>query len=84
MASRIEYNVEKMYDRSPQHGYLEVQVTFEEKAPPHAAKDLSFAQVVVSLPKADVGSKSFDAIRAMALSKAVSFMEECVKSAAKG
>lgn len=80
MASRIEINVEKMFDRGPKYGFLEVQVTFEEKAPPHSAKETGFAQVVVSLPKAEVGSMSFDQIRAMALSKALSFMGECLKS----
>jgi hypothetical protein len=84
MASRIEYNVEKVFDRGPKHGFLEVQVTFEEKAPPGAAQSTSFAQVVVSLAKAEVGSKSFEELRVMALSKAVSFIEECARSAAKG
>jgi hypothetical protein len=35
---------------------------------------------MVPLPKAEVGSMSFDEIRAMAISKAVSFMEDCIKS----
>jgi hypothetical protein len=83
MEPRIEYNVEKMFDRGPKYGFLEVQVTFEEKAPPGSTKGVGFAQVVVSLAKAEVGSKSFEEIRVMALSKAVSFMEECVRASAK-
>lgn len=78
MASKIQINVEKMFDRSPQYGFLEVQVNFEEKPTP--AKGVSFASVIISLPKAEAGSMSFDQIRAMALSKALSFMEECIKS----
>ena len=78
MASRIEINVEKTFDRGPTYGFLEVQVSFEEKAPP--AKGMSFGQVMVPLPKAEVGSMSFDEIRAMAISKAISFMEDCIKS----
>jgi hypothetical protein len=78
MASKIQVNVEKMFDRGTQHGFIEVQVNFEEKASP--AKGVSFASVIVSLAKADVGSMSFDEIRTMALSKALSFMEECTKS----
>ncbi len=80
MASKIEINVEKMYDRGPKSGFLEVQVTFEEKGPPHSDKGPGFAQVIVLLPKTEVGSVSFDQIRAMALSKALSFVQECLKS----
>ena len=78
MASRIETNVEKTLDRGPTYGFLEVQVSFEEKGSPD--KGISFAQVIVPLAKAEVGSISFDEIRAMALSKALSFMEDCIKS----
>ena len=81
MASRIEHNVEKMFDRGPTYGFLEVQVGFEEKALPGAAQGVGFAQVIVSLAKAEVGSMSFDKIRVMALAKALSFMTECIKSA---
>ena len=77
MASRIEFNVEKMLDRGPKYGFLEVQVNFEEKASP--TKGMSFAYVIVPLAKAETGSMSFDEIRAMALSKALSFMEDCLK-----
>jgi hypothetical protein len=77
MASRIEINVEKTFDRGPTYGFLEVQVNFEGKASPEG---MSFGQVMVPLPKAEVGSMSFDQIRAMALSKAISFMEDCIKS----
>ena len=77
MASKIEINVEKTFDRGSTYGFLEVQVSFEEKASP--AQGMSFAQVMVPLPKAEVGSMSFDQIRAMALSKAISFMEDCIK-----
>ena len=80
MASRIEFNVEKTFDRSPSYGFLEVQVSFEEKASPDPAKGPSSAYVIVSLAKAEAGSMSFDEIRAMALSKARSFMEDCLKS----
>ena len=80
MASRIEINVEKTFDRGPRYGFLEVQVSFEEKASPTPAKGATSAYVIVSLIKAEVGSKSFDEIRAMALSKALSFMEDCLKS----
>ena len=80
MASRIEINVEKTLDRGPNYGFLEVQVSFEEKAPPGPAKGESMAYVVVPLAKAEMGSMSFDEIRAVALSKAISFMEECVKN----
>jgi hypothetical protein len=78
MASRIEINVDKTFDRGPTYGFLEVQVSFEEKAA--ADKGMSFGQVMVPLPKAEVGSMSFDQIRAMALSKAISFMEDCIKN----
>ena len=78
--ARIEMNVEKMLDRGLKYGFLEVQVSFEEKPSPE--KGVSLASVIISLPKAEVGSMSIDQIRAMALSKARSFMEECVKSAA--
>ena len=78
MASKIQVNVEKMFDRDPRYGFLEVQVNFEEKD--SSAKDTNLAYVIISLPKAKVGSMSFDEIRAMALSKAVSFMEDCIKN----
>jgi len=78
--ARIEINVEKMLDRGPKYGFLEVQVSFEEK--PSPVKGMSLASVIISLPKAEVGSMSFDQIRSVALSKARSFMEECVKNAA--
>jgi hypothetical protein len=81
MASRIEVNVEKMLDRGPEHGFLEVQVNFEEKAP--IAKGVSFASVIVPLAKGEAGKMSFDELRAMALSKAISFMEECTKRSDK-
>jgi hypothetical protein len=78
MASKIGINVEKTFDRGPTYGFLEVQVSFEEKTSP--AKGMSFGQVMVPLPKAEVGSMSFDQIRAMAIAKAISFMEDCIKS----
>ena len=78
MGSKIEFNVEKTFDRGPKYGFLEVQVSFEEKAP--TDKGVSFGQVVVPLPKAEVGSMSFDQIRTMALAKAISFMETCIKN----
>ncbi len=78
MASRIEINVERMLDRGPKFGFLEVQVSFEEQGSP--AKGISFAHVIVPLPKAEVGKMSFDDIRSMALSKARSFMENCAKN----
>lgn len=78
MALKIQVNVEKMFDRGPQHGFLEVQVNFEEKVSP--AKGVSFASVIISLPKGEAGNMTFDQIRATALSRALSFMEECVKS----
>lgn len=81
MASRIEWNVEKTFDRGPKYGILEVQVTFEEKPPPGSSEGVSFAQVVVPLAKAEVGRMPFDEIRLRALSKALSFMLDCVKSA---
>jgi hypothetical protein len=81
MASRIEVNVEKTFDRGPTYGFLEVQVSFEEKAP--TEKGMSFAQVMVALPKVEVGKMSFDQIRAAALSKALTFMEECLNSSRK-
>jgi hypothetical protein len=77
MASRIEFNVEKTFDRGPTYAFLEVQVNFEEKAP--ASKGMRFGQIMVPLPKTEVGSMSFDQIRTMALSEAVSFMEDCIK-----
>jgi len=77
MASRIEANVEKILDRGPQFGFIEVQVNFEEKK--SIAEGISFAYVVVPLAKAEVGGMSFDEIRAMGLSRAVSFMEKCLK-----
>ena len=81
MASRIEINVDKTYDRGPMHGFLEVEVSFEEKAPPGSDQGIGFAQVIVPLPKAEEGGKTFDQIRVMALAKALSFMSECIKSA---
>jgi hypothetical protein len=80
MQSKIQVNVEKTFDRGPQYPYLEVQVNFEEKS--STAKALSFASVIVSLAKAEVGSVSFDEIRSMALSRALLFMENCIKSSA--
>jgi len=78
MASKTKVYVEKMLDRGPEYGFLEVQVNFEEE--PSATKGASFAFVIVPLAKAEVGSMSFDEIRAIALSKALSFMEDCTKS----
>lgn len=78
MPSRIQVNVEKTFDRGPHHPFLEVEVTFEEKASP--SKTLGLASVIVSLPKVEVGSLSFDEIRKAALSKALSFMESCLKN----
>ena len=78
MASKKKVYVERMLDRGPEYGFLEVQVNFEEKASP--AKGMSFTSVIVPLAKSEVGSMSFDEIRAMALSKALSFMEDCTKS----
>jgi hypothetical protein len=80
MASRIEINMEKTLDRGPKYGFLEVQVSFEEKESPALAKGASMAYVIVPLAKAEVGSMSFDEIRAMALSRALSFMEDCLKN----
>lgn len=77
MALRAKVYVERMLDRGPEYGFLEVQVDFEEE--PSATKGASFAFVVVPLAKAEVGSMPLDEIRAMALSKALSFMEECTK-----
>lgn len=77
MASKTKVYVEKMLDRGPEYGFLEVQVNFEEE--PSATKGMSFAFVIVPLAKAEVGSVSFDEIRAMALSKALSFMEDCTR-----
>ena len=79
--ARIMMNVEKTFDRGPTYPFLEVQVSFEEKAV--GGSGMNFAQVMVPLTKAEVGGMTFDQIRALALSKAVSFMEECVKSANK-
>ena len=81
MQSKIQVNVEKTFDRGPQYPFLEVQVNFEEKS--STDKALSFASVIVSMAKADVGSMSFDEIRAMALSQALSYMEDCIKSSSK-
>jgi len=78
MTSKIQVNVEKTFDRGPRYPFLEVQVNFEEKSTP--VKDLCFANVIVSLAKTEVGSMSFDEIRAKAVSKALSFMEDCIKS----
>ncbi len=77
METRIEISVDKMVDRGPKYGFIEVQVTFEEKATPSAGIGLAYG--VVPLPKAEVGSRSFDEVRAMALSKALSFMRTCLK-----
>ncbi len=82
MAGRIEFNVEKIYDRGPKYGIIEAQVTFEHKDPTGSEEGGGFAQVIVLLSKVKVGKMSFEEIRAMALAKAVSFMAECVKSAA--
>ncbi len=79
--ARIMMNVEKTFDRGPTYPFLEVQVSFEEKS--QASDGTSFGQVMVPLAKAQVGGMTFDQIRALALSKAVSFMEECVKGANK-
>lgn len=78
MASTIQVSVEKMFDRGPQYAFLEVQVNFEREA--SATEGPSLASIIVSLPKAKVGSMSFDEIRAMARPKAIAFMEDCVKS----
>lgn len=78
MASRIKATVEKMFDRGPEYAFLEVQVNFEREA--SATEGPSLASVIVSLPKAKVGSMTFDEIRAMARPEAVSFLEDCVKS----
>lgn len=78
MALKTKVYVERMLDRGPEYGFLEVQVNFEEE--PSAAKGASFAFVVVSLAKTEVGSMSLDDIRALALSKALSFMKDCTKS----
>ena len=77
MASRIIINIEKMLDRGPEFGFLEAQVNFEEKASP--AKGASFASVIVPLAKSEAGGMTFDELRATALSKALSFMEDCIK-----
>lgn len=77
MPSRIVANVEKMLDRGPEYGFLEAQINFEEKATP--AKGMSFASVIVSLAKTEVGGMTFDEIRAAALLKALSFLEACLK-----
>ncbi len=78
MTPRIEINVEKTFDRGPTYGFLEVQVSFEEKAP--HVKGLRLGQVMIPLPKAEVGSMTFDQIRALALAKAISFLGDCIKS----
>jgi hypothetical protein len=64
MASKIEINVEKTFDRGATYGFLEVQVSFEEKA--SSDKGMSFGQVMAPLPKAEAGSMSFYEIRASA------------------
>ncbi len=76
--AKIEVNVEKVLDRGPKYGFIEAQVSFEEKSP--HAQGISFASVIVPLAKAEVGSIPFDQVRSMALSKALSFMEECIKN----
>ncbi len=78
MASRIQINVEKTLDRGPKYGFLEIQVSFEEKESPD--KGAHFAYVIVPLSKSEAGNMSFDQIRTKALSEAVSFMEACVKA----
>ncbi len=78
MLSKIQANVEKTFDRGPEYPYLEVQVNFEEKS--SFSKELSLVNVVVSLAKSEVGSMSFDGIRAMAMAKSLAFMEECIKN----
>jgi hypothetical protein len=80
MPSGIQVNVEKTFDRGPQYPFLEVQVNFEEKS--SSDKDLSLAYVIVPLAKSEVGSMSFDEIRTMALSKALSFMGKCIENCA--
>ncbi len=55
-----------------------MQVSFEEKAP--HVKGLRLGQVMIPLPKAEVGSMTFDQIRALALAKAISFLGDCIKS----
>jgi hypothetical protein len=57
-----------------------VQVSFEEKPPPGSSEGISFAQVVVPLAKAEVARMPFDDIRALAVSKALAFMLECIKA----
>ncbi len=80
MASKIDISVDKTYDRGPKHGFLEVEVTFEEKVSPGSERGVGFAQVIVALPKAEVGGMTFDQIRAKAMAQAFSFMAECLKS----
>ncbi len=75
---KIDINVEKTLDRGPRYGFLEVQVSFEQQTSQEKAVNL--ASVIVSLPKVEVGSISFDEIRKMALAKALSFMEECIRT----
>lgn len=78
MASRIQVSVEKMFDRGHQYAFLEVQVNFEREA--SATQGPSFASVIVSLPKAKVGSMSFDEIRTMARSEALAFLEDSIEN----
>jgi hypothetical protein len=77
MALKTKVYVERMLDRGPEYGFLEVQVNFEEE--PSATKGTHFAFVVVSLAKTEVGGMPLDDIRALALSKALSFMKDCTK-----
>ena len=77
MALKTKVYVERMLDRGPEYGFLEVQVNFEEE--PSGAKGASFAFVIVPLPKTEVGGMSLDEIRALALSEAISFMKDCTK-----
>jgi hypothetical protein len=81
MASKIEIIADKMYDRGPKYGFIEVQVSFEEKSSP--SRGMGLANVIVPLAKVEVGSMSFDEIRVLAVSRAFSFMRECVESADK-
>ncbi len=80
--ARIRMNVEKILDRGPKFGWVEVQVNFEKQA--SSDEEMALASVIISLPKADVGKLSLDEIRARALAKALSFTQECANSAAAG
>ncbi len=76
--TRIETSVDKVVDRGPKYGFIEVQVSFEEKAQPD--RGIGLAYVVVPLRKADVGTKTYEEIRTMAVAMARSFLERCVKT----